>query len=56
MAYISNPHVILVIEFPKKEILMDYISRSCDLWNIANVGDSGSSTAGSFDGLCKQVT
>jgi hypothetical protein len=36
-------------ENPKKEILMDYIRRSCDL-----LGD-GDSKKGNFDGLCKQV-
>jgi hypothetical protein len=36
--------------FPKKEILMDYVSRSCDLGWLGG----GTSKKGNFDGLCKQ--
>ena len=31
MAYVSNHRKWFGMGFPKKEILMDYVSRSCDL-------------------------
>jgi hypothetical protein len=37
------------MEFPKREILMNYIIRSCDLLG------GGISKNGNFDGLYKQV-
>jgi hypothetical protein len=35
--------------FPKKEILIDDVSRSCDLFG------GGISGKGNFDGLCNQL-
>ena len=45
MAYVSDHRKWFGMEFLKKEILMDYISRSCDL-----------PKKDIFDGLHKQIT
>ena len=38
MAYVSDHRKWFGMGFPKKEILMDYISRSCDLGNTKIAG------------------
>ena len=63
MAYVSNHRKWFGIGFPKKEILMDYISRLCDPGKIKIAGGLVLIQAShvtyqkrKFDGLCKQVT
>ena len=38
MAYVSNHRKWFGIGFPKKESLMDYVSRSCDLLKKKTAG------------------
>ena len=64
MAYISDYRKWFGMGFPKKEILMDYISRSCDL-SKKEIFDSLHKHFGGtffknyqkrkFDGLHKQI-
>ena len=39
MAYVSDHKKWFGMGFPKKEILMDYVSRSCDLPKKGNLMD-----------------
>ena len=65
MAYVNNHRKWFGMGFPKKEILMDYVSRSCDLPKKEifdglhkHFGEvfSENYQKRKFDGLCKQVT